>query len=194
MIQITVTISAASGTGSGTSGTPTTSTGGTPTTGATGTSMRTTVRNGTASTVVSAAAGSGLVREAAANQSQSIVIQPEITGEVTKTEVSIPASTVSQIGRETSAALTVSAPIADVTIPNSALDTLSSAGGTVRVVTEQVEQTVVLTLTAGGETVERVPGGVTLTVPVEDAGPGTVAVLVNEDGTRETLRKVVVEI
>ncbi len=192
-IQITVTISAASGTGSGTSGTPTTSTGGTPTTGATGTSMRTTVRNGTASTVVSAAAGSGLVREAAANQSQSIVIQPEITGEVTKTEVSIPASTVSQIGRETSAALTVSAPIADVTIPNSALDTLSSAGGTVRVVTEQVEQTVVLTLTAGGETVERVPGGVTLTVPVEDAGPGTVAVLVNEDGTRETLRKVVVE-
>ena len=50
-----------------------------------------------------------------------------------------------------------------------------------------------LTLTAGGETVENVPGGVTLSVPAEDAGPGTVAVLVHEDGTRETIRKSTVE-
>ncbi len=181
-VQVTITSSTPSGGGSSSGGTTTSST---PT--------KTTVQNGTASTVVSAADGSKLVRDAAANQSQSIVIKPEITGDVTKTQVSIPASTVGQMSRETNAALTVSAPIADVTIPNGALDTLSQGGGTLNVVTEQVEQGIALTLTAGGKVVENVPGGVTLSVPAADAGPGTVAVLVHEDGTRETLRKSIVE-
>ena len=149
----------------------------------------TTVQNGAASTVVSAADGSQLVQDAVANQSQNVVIKPEITGDVTKAEVSIPSSTVSRLSSETDAALTVSSPVADVTISNAALDTLGRAGGTVSVITEQVDQSVVLTLAADGETVEEVPGGLTLTVPVEDAGPGTVAVLVHEDGTRETVRK-----
>ena len=181
-VQVTVTSSTLSGGGSSSGGTATSSI---PT--------KTTVQNGTASTVVSAADGSKLVRDAAANQSQSIVIKPEITGNVTKSQVSIPVSTVSQMSRETSAALTVSAPIADVTIPNGALDTLSQGGGTLNVVTERVEQGIALTLTAGGKAVENVPGGVTLSVPAADAGPGTVAVLVHEDGTRETLRKSIVE-
>lgn len=183
-IQISVTIQAASGTGSGSdsSGSSTETSG-----------PSTTVQDGTASTVLSASDGSSLVREAAASQSDRVVIKPEVTGDVTRTEVSIPASTVSRLQSETNAALTVSAPIADVTIPNQALDTLSSAGGTVNVATEQVDQAVVLTLTAGGEKVKELPGGLTLSVPVEDAGPGTVAVLVHEDGTRETIRKSVVE-
>ena len=176
-VQVTITSSTPSGGGSSSSSNPT----------------KTTVQNGTASTVVSAADGRKLVRQAAANQSGSIVIKPEITGDVNKSEVSIPASTVSQIEKETNAALTVSAPIADVTIPQSAMDTLSRDGGTVKVVTEQVEQGVALTLTAGGKAVENVPGGVILAVPAADAGPGTVAVLVHEDGTRETIRKSVVE-
>ena len=156
-------------------------------------SLQTTIRDGTANTVLSSAGGSRLVQEAVANQSQNIVIQPEITGSVTKTAVSIPASTVSQINSQTDAALTVASPIADVTIPNEALDTLGSAGGAVNVVTEQVDGAVALTLTAGGKTVDSVPGGVTLTVPAEDAGPGTVAVRVNQDGTRETIQKSVVK-
>ena len=181
-IEVTITSSTPGGGGSSSGGTTTSST---PT--------KTTVQNGTASTVVSAADGSKLVRDAAANQSQSIVIKPEITGDVTKSQVSIPVSTVGQMSRETNAALTVSAPIADVTIPNGALDTLSQGGGTLNVVTEQVEQGIALTLTAGGKAVENVPGGVTLSVPAANAGPGTVAVLVHEDGTRETLRKSIVE-
>ena len=155
--------------------------------------MKTTIQNGTANTVLSAAGGRKLVSDAIANQSEQIVIKPEITSDVTKAQVSIPSSTVSQIKNETNAALTVSVPHADVTIPNAALDTLSSAGGTVNVVTEQVDQAVVLTLTADGKPVDSVPGGVKLTVPAEDAGPGTVAVLVHEDGTREIVRKSVAE-
>ena len=157
-------------------------------------STQTTVRNGASSTVLNTAAGDELVKEAAANQSGNVVIKPKITGGVTKTEVSLPASAVNRLGSETDAALTVSTPVADVTIPNESLGALSGAGGTVSVVTEQVNgNTVVLTLTAGGKDVESVPGGLTLTVPVEDAGPGTVAVLVYEDGARETIRWSVVE-
>ncbi len=191
--QIDVTVTDPSGTPStpgsstGTPSTPPVTPGGDPST------VQTTVQNGTASTVVSAAAGSKLVQEAVENQSDSIVIKPEITDSVTRNEVTLPASTVSQIKSQTSAALTVSAPIADVTIPNAGLDTLGSAGGSVSVATEQVEQAVVLTVTANGETVNSIPGGVTLTVPAEDAGPGTVAVLVHEDGTRETVQKSMVE-
>ena len=173
-----------------------TSTNNTPTTSgpsAASAPMQTSVQNGTATTVLNAAGGSELVKEAVANQSKNVIIMPEITGGVTKTEVSIPASTVSQLGSETNADLTVSTPVADVTIPNAALDTLSSAGGTIKAVTEQEENAVTLTLTAGGKSVGNVPGGVTLTIPVEDAGPGTVAVLVHEDGTRETIRKSVAE-
>ena len=154
---------------------------------------QTTVQDGTASTVVSDAAGDELVNKAIANQSENVVIKPEITGDVTKAEVSIPASAVSRISSETDAALIVSTPVADVTIPNGALDTLSGAGSTVSIVTEQVDNTIVLTLTADGKDVGDLPGGLTLTVPVEDAGPGTVAVLVYEDGTRETVRKSVAE-
>lgn len=157
------------------------------------TTLATTVRNGTATSILSTAGGDQLVRMAVENQSEQIVIKPEITGSVTKTAVSIPASTVSQINSQTDAALTVASPIADVTIPTGALDTLGSAGGAVNVVTEQVGGAVALTLTAGGKTVDSVPGGVTLTVPAEDAAPGTVAVRVNQDGTRETIQKSVVK-
>ena len=154
----------------------------------------TSVSNGTASTVLTAAAGNELVDKAVADQSKNIVIRQEIGGDVTKAEVSIPASAVGRIKNETDAALTISTPIADVTIPNAALDTLSAAGGTVSITTEKVgNNTVVLTLTADGNDAGKIPGGLTLTVPVEDAGPGTVAVLVYEDGTREIIRKSVAE-
>ena len=133
------------------------------------------------------------MQEAAANQSENIFLKPEMTGGVTKAEVSIPASTVNQIDRETKASLTVATPIADVTIPRTALETLGSAGGMVNVAAEKVGQSVVISLSAGGENVERVPGGLTLSVPAEGAGPGTVAILVHEDGTREVIRKSVAE-
>ena len=152
-----------------------------------------TAQDGTASAVVSAADGDKLVQEAVENQSQTIVIKPEITGDVTKAQVSIPASTVGQIQSQTNASLTVSTPIADAAIPREALDALASAGGDISVTAEQEGQSVTFTLAAGGETVEQIPGGLTLTIPVEDAGPGTVAVLVHEDGAREVIQRSIVE-
>ncbi len=183
--QIDVTVQAATTSGGGTTTTPPAAANSTP--------AQTDVRDGTAITAVSAADGDKLVQEAVENQSRTIVIKPEITGDVTKTQVSIPASTVGRIQSETNASLTVSTPIADAAIPREALDTLAGAGGDVSVSAEQAGQAVTFTLTAGGETVERVPGGLTLTVPAEDAGPGTVAMLVHEDGTREIIQRSIVE-
>jgi len=150
-------------------------------------------QGGRATATVDTAMGSEIVKQAAANKSETVVIAPKVTGSVTKTEVSIPASTVGQIGSQTNASLTVSTPVADVTIPNGGLGSLSSAGGTVTVTAEQTGNTVELTVTAGGRAVQSVPGGVTLTVPMEDAAPGTVAVLVRGDGTREVVRKSVAD-
>ena len=154
---------------------------------------QTAAQDGTASAVVSAAEGDKLVQEAVKNQSQTIVIKPEITGDVTKAQVSIPASTVGQIQSKTNATLTVSTPIADAAIPREALDALASAGGDVSVTAEQVGQSVTFTLAAGGETVEQIPGGLILTIPAKNAGPGTVAVLIHEDGAREILQRSIAE-
>ena len=196
--SIDVTIPAATppaggGTDSSGGSTPPTATDDTPSADTSYTPTRTTIQNGTATTVLSASDGNQLVKEAVKSQSGTIVIKPEITSSVNKTQVTIPASTVSQIQRETNAALTVSTPIADATIPHEALSTLSRTGGSVQVAAEQVGQSVVLTLTADGRPVENVPGGVTLTVPAEGAGPGTVAVLVHEDGAREIVPRSVVK-
>lgn len=148
-----------------------------------------TTQGGEASASVSTAMGNEIVKQAVENKSESVVISPKVTGNVTKTQVSIPASTVGQIGSQTGASLTVSTPVADVTIPNGGLGSLASPGGTVTVTAEQVGNSVQLTVTAGGEAVANVPGGVTLTVPAENTNPGTVAMLVHADGTREVVRK-----
>lgn len=146
-------------------------------------------QDGTASAAVDASMGDEIVRQAVDNNSETVVIAPQVTGDVAKTEVSIPAATVGQIGSQTSASLTVSTPVAEVSIPNGGLGSLASAGGTVTVAAEKAGNTVELSVTAGGKAVTSVPGGLTLTVPASNTTPGTVAVLLREDGTREVVRK-----
>ena len=181
-----------SGSGGGTTTPPvstgTTTEGGAPATETTAAPSAVT-KGGTAAAAVNSSMGSEIVKQAVANDSETVVIAPKVTGDVTKTAVSIPASTVEQLGSKTEASLTVSTPVADVTIPNGALSSLSSEGGSVTVTAEVKGNTVELSVTAGGKTVENIPGGVTLTVPAENTTPGTVAVLVHEDGTREVVRK-----
>lgn len=146
-------------------------------------------QGGTATSTVSGAIGAEIVKQAVAGGSGNVVIAPQITGSVTKTEVTIPASTVGQIGQQTNASLTVSTPVAAVTIPNGGLGSLSGAGGSVTVTAQQDGAAVELSVTAGGQTVESIPGGLTLTVPSSSAASGTVAVLVHSDGIREVVRK-----
>lgn len=150
-------------------------------------------QGGTATTAVSTAMGDEIVKQAVNNRSKTIVIAPNITGSVTKVEVSIPASTMGQIRSQTNASLTVSTSVADVTIPNSGLASLSGTNGTVTIAAEQTGRSVTLSVTAGGRAVTYIPGGVTLEVPMWNATPGTVAVLVHDNGTREIVRKSVAD-
>lgn len=148
-----------------------------------------TVSNGTASAQVSSGQMTTAISQAKDQGSDTVVIAPQISGSPARSEVTLPASSVGQLGSETSADLTVKTPAADVTLPNGSLDTLANAGGSVVIATERSGDTIGFTLTAGGAKVDRVPGGVKVSVPAADAVPGTVAVLVKDDGTREILRK-----
>ena len=147
------------------------------------------ISSGKASTTINTSIGNEIVKQIKSNNSESLLIVPQISREVTKTEVSIPTAIVNQIGSQTSASLTVSTPVANVTIPNGGLSSLSNAGGTVTITTEKTGDTVELTVTSDGRSVEHIPGRVTLTVPASNTNPGTVAVLIHKDGTREVVRK-----
>ena len=149
--------------------------------------------NGTASTDVSTSMGKEIVEQVQENRSDVVVIAPEITEDVSRTEVTIPSSTVGIIGNETNATLTVSTPVASVTIPNSGLSDLAGRSGNVTVTAEVRGNVVTLEVASNGQQVDTVAGGVTLTVPIEETTPGTVAVLVHADGTAEVIRKSVAE-
>ena len=149
-----------------------------------------TASDGAARSEVDAAIGAEIVRQAVSNGSDHVVIAPEITERVTRVEVSIPASTVEQLRSQTKASLTISTPVAAVTIPNGGLGRLAGTDGTVTVTAERVGRVVTLSvMTADGRSVTDIPGGVTLAVPAAGATPGTVAVLIRDDGTREVVRK-----
>ena len=147
------------------------------------------VSGGSASSSISASMGETIVEQATENRSDTVVIAPDISGNVDRTEVSIPNSVVDRIGSDTDADLVVSTPVADVTISNAGLSQLANQGGRVSVTAETTGSTVTLEVSAGGSTVSSIRGGVTVSVPAENAAPGTVAVLVHEDGTREVIRK-----
>ncbi len=142
-----------------------------------------------ASVTFTPAMGNDLVKKAVDNKSQEVIIAPDINGDVSKTEVTVPAAALTDLAGKTAAVLTVKTPVAQVTLPNEALSGLAKDGGEVTVTAEKTDSGYQLTVTANGQNVSSVSGGVTMTVPHDDCAPGTVAVLVKEDGTREIIRK-----
>lgn len=147
------------------------------------------VRGTTATAKVDAATGREIIKQAMEHGSERVVIAPDIAGEVTETEVSLPASTISGLHSRTGASLTISTPAARVTIPNEGLGCLASGSGNVTAAAKRSGSILSLSITAEGSPVTDIPGGITLIVPVEYAFPGTVAALVRPDGTREIIRK-----
>lgn len=147
----------------------------------------------TAMCAVTTALANEIVKQAAANDSETIVIAPAIGQDLPQVHVSIPAAALGEMGRKTDAGLTVSTPIANVTVPNGGLQGLSRTGGTAVIAVERTEDFVELKITAGGQAVKRVSGGLTVTIPADSATPGTVAVLVGADGSRRVIRKSVAD-
>lgn len=150
----------------------------------------TTGSGGTASqTTLSQETGAALAEAAAESGASEVVIAPQLPNDASKTEVSIPSSAVESISTQTGASLTISTPIADVTIPNGGLGELAAPGGNVTISAEKSGNSIDLSVTAGDNKLTVIPGGVTLAVPAAGATSGTVAVLVREDGTQEVIRQ-----
>ena len=148
--------------------------------------------NGTASATISDTMGAEIVEQAKENDSASVVIAPEMDADVTNAAVTLPADTLASLGNDTGADLVIATPVAQVTLPNGGLADLASAGGAITVAASVDDNTVHVNVSANGETVTDIPGGVTLTVPAETTA-GTVAVIVHDDGSREVVRKSLAE-
>lgn len=163
-------------------------------TNGTGNSMTTTaspnatIKGDTATSVITSTIAQEIIKQTVANDSGEVVIAPVIKTGVTKAEITLPATVLSEIGQKTDAGLVISTPHADVSFQNSGLSTLSNRQDVV-VSTERTGNALEFSITVGGQPVERVPGGLTLTTPVDHSVPGTVAVMIHGDGSREVIRK-----
>lgn len=163
------------------------------------------VKDGAATAAVDQKAAEKLVEQAktaaeAAKDADRVEAAVVLTAQVpehetvTAVSVEVPKTAVESLAKETAAAVVVSTPIADVTLPNSALESLAGQKGeTVAVKAEKTEDGgVKVSVTVGDQAVETVRGGLKASLPAEEAAPGTVAVLVHADGTEEIIRKSVV--
>ncbi|MDO4270426.1 MAG: S-layer homology domain-containing protein [Eubacteriales bacterium] len=164
----------------------------------------TAVEDGTASAVLTDKAAETLVRQAkkaaetlgkADSAKAEVVVQAEIPAaqadEVSAVRVELPRQAAAALTEQTKADVTVKTPVADVTVPHAALaDLASREGGTVAVSAERVAaDTVRIDVSVGGGAAKTVEGGLKAAVPAQALTPGTVAVLVKEDGTEEIIRK-----
>ena len=147
-----------------------------------------TTKGDTATITISSAVADEIIEQAVSNDSDQVIISPVVKGDVTKVEVTIPANVLDEVGQKTDAALLLSTPVADIAFTNNGLSNLSEYGA-VTVTADTSENSIALTITAGGRGIESVRGGITLTVPIEQSASGTVAVLVHDDGTRQIIRK-----
>lgn len=150
---------------------------------------RATISGNKATSTIDTSTANEIIKQAVGNNSTIVEIAPVISRTVTQTQVSIPASTVGEIGRRTNAGLSVSTSLATVTIPNSGLSELGSSKGNVIISVEREGSAVEVSVTAGNRQLQSINGGITLTIPVAGADPNTVAMLVYEDGTAEVIRK-----
>ncbi|MDR1298885.1 MAG: S-layer homology domain-containing protein, partial [Oscillospiraceae bacterium] len=120
-----------------------------------------------------------------------VVINVDTDGaEVSSITAEVTADNVKAIA-DNGSAIEVRSDLGNVTLPNAAMvDLAGKAEEKIDVkLTKDSADTYTLALTADDKAVAAVDGGVKLTLPAEDAGAGTVAVLVHEDGTEEVIKK-----
>lgn len=147
---------------------------------------RVAVTNGTAVIEITDDEAKALVDEAVKSGSAEVVVKPEIEApsKVNTVELTIPASMVDGIRAQAGMGLKLDTPVAQVSVPGS---TLKEWGGqTVKVTASRQGDVLEFSIRSGDK---ELSGSVTVTAPVQDAGPGTVAVIVTEDGERVPVRK-----
>ena len=152
-----------------------------------------TVENGSANATVDSTTADKLVSDAVDNKSENVTVKVDVpadAGPITEATTSVPASAVKDLADKTDANLTVDTPVANVTIPNEALSSLGSNASTVTVTAAKTaDDTVTVTVSKDGQAVSSIPGGITAEIPAGNAQPGTVAVIVDENGNETIVKK-----
>ncbi len=125
----------------------------------------------------------------------TITIAPEVKKGTDTITVELPKTAVSDVVKQTKAAVEVKTDIATVTLPNAALADLSKkAGSQVGVAIEaRKDGGVKIDLTVGGKSAEKADGGIAVSVPAAEAGAGSVLVLVDAGGKETIIKKSVLE-
>ena len=138
--------------------------------------------------------GEKLVDTAKQNDGAPVVITPEVDKDTNKVTVTIPSSSISGVGSQTSSDVVVSTPVGDVVLNNNTLNELASTKQDVSVTVEETAPgQVEITVGSNGTVMDALSGGLTAVLPVKDkANPSLVAVKVNPDGTEEIIVQSVV--
>ena len=118
----------------------------------------------------------------------NVTIAPEVKGDVNNVAVELPKNSVGDIA-ESGLDLTVETDIADVKLPAKALEDVSNQKGQkVSVSAEKAEDGAVnIAVAVDGKSMDKVNGGIVVTMPAEDTGK--VLVIVNEDGSETVVKK-----
>jgi hypothetical protein len=123
--------------------------------------------------------------------SARLVVEVDTGGEaVNKITAEIPKEFMEQAS-ESKSEIEVISDVANVLLSEKAVADLAAAGKEVAVKVEKDETADVYSFTveSGGKALEAVDGGIKASIPAENAGKGTVAVLVHADGTEEVIKK-----
>ncbi len=101
-----------------------------------------TAQDGVAAASVGASDMDKAIAEARKYEGGAVVVAPEITGTASKVSVELPKLSVSAIGADTDADLTVETPVGSVTLPNGTLAELAeqAGGSTITIAVESVEK------------------------------------------------------
>ncbi len=117
-----------------------------------------------------------------------VTITPSVEQNVNEVEVTIPKTSVGEVA-DNDLSISVETEIADVKLSAKALEDISSkSGNTVAVSAEKTtDSTIVVKVSVDGKTIDKVNGGIVVTVPAEDTNK--VLVIVAEDGTETIVKK-----
>jgi len=156
--------------------------------------VKTEVKDGALTAELPAADAGALVKAAADNGVKTITIHPVVTEgtDVNKVVIVIPASAAKELSK--AADVAVETPAGTVTLTMAALSGLAKDGNDISVTVEsKTNHTYVISVKSGQQTVEQVPGGVKVELSAKNSKPGTVAMLILPDGSRQVVRKSIVD-
>ena len=148
-----------------------------------------TVQGDTATADITEAMGDEMIKQALANDSESVGVIMESSAGVSSYKATFPGSVITDIADKTDAALCMEAPIIDFDIPNEALAELSDCD-TLTVTAEKKNGAVTFDILADGKSVGDTVGSLKAKL---DLKYGEVAVLVHPDGTETLIPKSAVE-